>query len=119
MPPTIRTEILRVLTDKPGQVVYADEIMEKTGNTKSQVQKVMMNLLREELPGLSIAVAGNAWCYITGQQTVNVDTLLKGTFVPPRKKKVELRVFEEVGRTKSGEIMIRDQDMNLYTAKEM
>lgn len=121
--PTIRTDILKVLTDRPGMVVYVDEIVEQTGFTKKQIQAVIGSLLKSNVQGLSIAVHGNAWTYspVNGNVWVDNPTAPVGPPVKttPRKKKVEPRIFEEVGHTKSGELMIRDQNMTLYFAKEM
>lgn len=63
----IRHNVIRYLTDRPGEVVYRDFIMEKGGFTESQVRESVRAVqqggtqLGKEIETI---VAGNAWRYV-------------------------------------------------------
>lgn len=64
----VTPRILRVLTDKPGQVVYRDEIVEVTGLTKEQVSNAIARLKRtgksDVGEDIKVVITGQAWRYV-------------------------------------------------------
>lgn len=65
----IRHEILEYLTDRPGVVVYKNDIVEATGFEARQVTAVMLSLTRDTLIGneIDVLVPGNAWRFRPNQ----------------------------------------------------
>lgn len=76
-----RHNVLRHLTDRPGQVVYKNEIMEELNLTASQVTAAVLGLQRSSAIGSEIEtlVQGNAWRY---RPTSTTATTTSPTNVP-------------------------------------
>lgn len=63
-----RDRVLKCITDKPGSVVYRDDIAQQTDLTEDQVMGCMGSFLRESNNPLSkdieVVVSGRAWRYV-------------------------------------------------------
>lgn len=69
----IRHKIVQYVTDRPGQVVYKDDIMNTGDFTAAQVTGVMLSIQRDSPigPEIQTIVAGNAWRYVPKQPASN------------------------------------------------
>lgn len=67
-----RDRVLKCITEKPGMVVYRDDIVQQTELTDDQVMGCMSQLLRDNDNPLSkdieIVVNGRAWRYVPNQR---------------------------------------------------
>lgn len=103
----VRHEVLAVITKRPGEIIYLKDIVAATGLDEKQVQSAINNMRRDD-PTLESTIQtvarGQAWRYDpTGR----------------RRKDGEKRMFEELAVTKTGALIIQDQDGNLYRAEEL
>lgn len=105
--PSFRPAILQYLEAHEGDQVYLERMAAAIGATRKQTQQAVSNL-REDLPDIPIRVivAGNVWVYDRAWRQ-------------PDAVKPTRRMFEEIGPTKSGDILIQDQDGAIYRAVEM
>lgn len=133
---TFRTDVIRYLTDRPGQVVYRSDIAADVGIDVNQVQQCIYNLIKNRPIGneIEVVVAGNAWRYVpravttspeTTDQPVNGATrsVPATTTVPVNvaarrsTSTVVNRVFEEIGESQDGTIIIQESETGaLYRA---
>lgn len=97
--------IMKEFTDRPGQVVYLSELMERLGPhaRKASVQNAVRIMAQDGF--LEVKVHGNAWVYNPN-----------GT---EKKRVVQHRVFEEVGPVKDGAIIVECEDGTLWRATQM
>lgn len=103
----IRAAIMAVFTARPGQVVWLSEIQQATGETNPRrvqaAMAAMAAMVREADMGLAVHTRGQAWTY---RPTPAAQT-------PTR------RMFEEIGPTKDGAVVIQDDAGRLYRATEL
>lgn len=104
--PKTRPAILAYLIKHAGKPVMVDDIMKSTGFTLTQVQSQMRNMITDGLPIITLAKA-QIWQY-NGQPEPEPET-----------HDVNGDVFEGIGRTKSGAIIVRDMNGILYVCREM
>lgn len=78
-----RQDIVKYVTDRPGQVVYRTDIMEAGGFTASQVTTVMLRIQNSSPLGAEIqtVVRGNAWRYVPRQPVADASS--NGRVVAP------------------------------------
>lgn len=98
-----RPPVMKYLTDHAGQLVHLQDIVDATGLTINQVQNAIGNARREsEMWSRTIEV-------ITAGQTWRYRDVTTGSG----------RMFEEVRVTKSGVLIIEDEEGRLYQAREL
>lgn len=102
----IKTWVLEYMTKRPGEHVYLDDMSAAASEqgktfTKRQIQTSIANSINTPaFAGVSIIVRGNCWVY------------------RPQDAK-DKRLFEEVGVSKDGRVVIQDADGNLFIATEI
>ena len=75
--------------------------------SEKQMQECISGILREDqLPGLEVKIAGRSWIY-------------RPSASKAKEAAATRRVFEELATAKGGDLIIQDQDGNLYRAKEL
>lgn len=84
--------------------VHAMDIVRDTGLTLLQVQGAIGNLRRTKGMDIETIIAGQVFVLHTKNEAAKVNGK---------------RVFEELGTTKDGRLIIQDADGNLFEAKEM
>lgn len=102
--PATRPAVLEWLHRNANIQVHVKDIAKDTGLSIEQVQGALGNLRREN--GL------------------NIETILRGQLVifhsvPEKPEPIGKRVFEEIGVTKDGRIVIQDVDGKLYETREL
>lgn len=130
-----RTEVIRYLTDRPGQVVYRQDVATDVGVTADQVQSCVYNVIRNSPIGanIEVVIGGNAWRYVPSSPNatappingapqptppsvtvpVNVGSRRSAPPVTPATS----RVFEEIGESQDGTIIIQESETGaLYRA---
>jgi hypothetical protein len=101
----IKPKLLEYLMKFPNQTQYVGDLAASLGVEDQNVRNTMNGIIRENtLPGLEIIVKGRSWVYRPD---------------PKVGQSRGARVFEELAETKSGDIIIQDQDGRLYRAKEL
>lgn len=101
----IRPQVIEFLSKAPGSTHYLKDLAAGFAVTEKQMGECIAGIIRDEqLPGLEVTIRGRAWVYRPGAESKQG----KGT-----------RVFEELAATKSGDLIIQDQDGKLYRAKEL
>lgn len=98
----LRSQVSEYLHRRPGEEVFVTDIAKDLGLTKKQVQNCVTNAMREGAwPDVEIVTRGNSWRFIPDNRN---------------DRKSNKRMFEEIGVTKDGSIVIQDTDGNLYRA---
>lgn len=89
-----RADVLKMITDNPGMIVYRDDIADKLDLTGEQVSSTVARLRAENNPiadEIEIAVPGRAWRYVPNHRVriaaraVNKDIPVKGAKKSGRK----------------------------------
>jgi hypothetical protein len=108
-----RHEIIKYLTDRPGQVVYRKDIADATGHSESQVASSLLRSQRESPIGSEIQtiVAGNAWRYVP-----NRSTLVSTADQNANKSRSLISVLREYFAQRSGEAITVDE-LVAYTGR--
>lgn len=109
----IGAKILQVLTRSPGEVVYVQDIASHAKVTEQQVKSALAPSRLAKYPiRIDVVVNGKAWRYM-GDRSPQVPEPAETPTV------AEKRIFEEIGTTKSGQLIIQDMDGNLFRAEEL
>lgn len=97
------------MTKRTGEVCFLRDIVTETGFTADQVQAAVWHLVKHNGEAINIVTRGQSWRY-TGADTATepepADSLV-GT------------VFECIGTSKNGAILVRGEDGNLYVLREL
>lgn len=101
--------------------VNIKDIMEGTGLTEMQVRNACQLLKTRPGIDLQVIIAGHVYRLVSNPNSVEDDEMVKpAAFIEPIKtSEPSKRVFEELGTTKDGRIVIQDADGKLYEAKEL
>lgn len=98
----------RYLMDRPGEAVWLQDIADYVGTQERPVQSAINNM--RNTPGdqvgeaLDVLVRGQCWRYMPDNSPeAGTDNTL----------------FEEVGRTKQGHLVLQDCEGNLYRAQAL
>lgn len=102
--PSYSSAVLEYFTKSPGEILYTSDITKNLNLTKDQVQSAISRFKNRKGINFEVISAGHAYRYQPG---------------PAEEKKTGNRVFEEIGVTKKGDIIIQDSDGNLYRAEEL
>jgi hypothetical protein len=106
----IRGKLVRFFHEHPGVQVYAHEIGAALNESPKRVMDGMTNLLQDgRMEGLIRVQNGGPYIYKGSQFASPVDAHVTGN----------KPLFEEIGKTKKGDIIIQDEHGNLYKAIEL
>ena len=110
---TIRDQVLKKITDKVGQVVYAEDIAKDLNLTREQVAAALNSMIRTGSleNDMQVVSAGRAWRYSPGSPQAS-SSKRRGT------RPTDRRLFEEIGPSKQG-IIVQDEDGKLYLLEEL
>lgn len=137
---SIRNSVLRYATQKPGETLFVDEIAADLGFTRKQVQNGMYNLLHDARSTVrhefEIVTSGTAWRYVPNRtpalassngQAPQAAAIAAGSQVSayapatptttsqnPPAEPTSARLFEEVGKTSSGDILIQESETKTF-----
>lgn len=115
------------LVSRPHVTVHCDELARELNVTEYQVQIGINNMRRGHLdirPHIEIITQGRSWRY-TPSSTLNVESVTTTRDVGASPESTfdasdeSPRLFEEVGTTADGDIIIRDDDGVLYHTTKM
>jgi hypothetical protein len=128
--------VMKCFTDHPGMIRYINELVEETGLTVNDVKRTISNLRQNArysetagrgphpMSNLRDAVRGQAWVYQPNQQaapqvvTTQRPVVLKNAVPEPPPERPAPRptgkTFEWVGRTPSGNIIVKDEKDHLF-----
>lgn len=96
----VRSALLEEFHRKPGQVLYLQDLMTALDFEERQVRNSLNAILRMGNSGIVVDIPGRSWVYRPAKQSSK-------------------RMFQEIGKTKNGAIVIEDENGNLYAAKEL
>lgn len=96
----IKHKIVKYVTDRPGQVVYKDDIINDGGFTAKQVTAAMLGIQRDGVLEIQTIVQGNAWRYTPSRSTVN-----NGQPVRPDLTRPLIGMIREYFKQRPGEII--------------
>lgn len=107
---SVTPTVMKVLTDRPGQVVYLNELIEKMPPTTptASIQEAIARKMREGM-AIEAIVRGQAWTYHPGRKPER-----RTTTVRPGK-----RMFEEVGEAKAGFVILECEDGTIWRAEQL
>ncbi len=104
----VRAMCLKVLTDLAGKPVHVDTLMERTNLSAVQIKAAMNHAVKDGLP-IKVISTATVWQFAGTVEPLKDDE--------PDNRTGEL--WEVVGHTKSGMVMLRDEVGILYRATEM
>lgn len=96
----VNDQILKYVTDRPGQIVYRNDIVADLGLEAGTVQRAMLRFVAQEL-GIECITVGRVWRY------------------SPNKSHNGDRLFSQVKVLKSGAVLIEDEAGALFVAREL
>ena len=97
----IRQKVLEYITQRPDQLLFVDSTANALGETDSRVRDCMRRIATFKiLPGFKALGKGGPYKY-----------------TPERNNSTTY--FEQIGKTKKGEIVLQDERGVLYKAKEL
>ena len=97
--------MLEFLAKSPGSTHYVGDLANGFEVTEQQIRSCINSIIRDEaLPGLEVVIPQRSWVYRPSAEPKHSNTK---------------RVFEEIGQTRSGDLILQDQDGKVYRAKEL
>lgn len=97
----IQTGVFKYLDDHIGQTVYCNDIAEELKVDKSSIMNVISRCIRNNINGyadrLQVIQRGNVWC---------LHAATKSAF--------SNKLYEQLATTKSGVIILQDEDGEVY-----
>lgn len=118
--PNIRNSVYDVLKSMEGEEVPLSIIIEQTGHKREQIITALNNMRR--VSGLPVEPVVRGYSYQL-RKGPNLKEELDNT--PPTTDSVahffqtDKRVFEEIGVTRTGTVIIQDRNGGLYKAEEL
>lgn len=110
----IRPAVMAYLVKHTGKPVQVNDLVSATGFSLTQIQAAMRNLIRDDAP-VRVIHRARIWVYDPEPKTepkTEPET-------EPETEDVTDEIFEGIGRTRSGAIIVRDGKGILYVAREM
>lgn len=107
----IRATLMEYFAKRTGEYVYANDLMKATSLSLDQIQGNINNLIRDDKLGklnfpIEVITRGQIWVHRPAPAKVE----------PVQH---ERRVFEELGWTKRGTLIIQDEKGTLFEATEL
>lgn len=103
----IKPKVMEHFKRVPGVPQFVGDLSKQFGATEHQMQECIAGILRtNSMPGLTVEVRARSWIY--RPQATPQDTPSNGK-----------RMFEEIGETRDGSIIIQDESGGLYRAQEL
>lgn len=101
----LKADIMAYFDKKPGQTVYLKDIATDLKLTEVQVQSAISGIIREEMMPLEVVMRGRAWCYRPqpGRNGAKPGNL----------------VFEAIGKTREGDLVLQGEDSSLWKATQL
>lgn len=100
--------VLEYMEKRTGLTVYIGDMMEHLGMTRPQVQAAVYNLKAKGHP-IKVIAQGNAWAWAPNSNKSAEEKATNGR-----------RLFEELGVSKDGRIVLQDADTGaLFAAVEL
>lgn len=97
----ILPQVLEYMHQRPGQEVWAKDIASDLNLDVDQVRNCFSNGLRNgTMPGVEVLVRATSWKYLP----------------PDESSKAKGRLLEVLAETKSGRLVLQDEDGLIYTA---
>lgn len=111
---SVAAPVLKFITDKPGQVIYLEDVMAATKFTRKQVQMAIYNAqtgkggrnVHKLAHQIETIVQAQAWRYMPNKEK-------------EEEAKPEKMIYQEVGTTKSGKIIAEDLNGGLFLVTEL
>lgn len=108
----VRAAVLTFFEKNPGMAIYVEDLVKDTGYTRTQIQASIYNLIKSGLYDLTSEAHGQIWRYRGLKRE-------SPRYSEENKRSNGRRLFEEVGSTKKGTIVIQDEKGNLFEANEL
>lgn len=118
---SIGADVLKYLHERPGSVVFLDNMANDLGYEERKVQNAVYRIIGENPTLLRVKVRGRAWEVLKpvpafDPVVVEADVVSEypKILVNSQYGKVEPMLFDEIGKNSAGEIIAMDRDNNLY-----
>lgn len=99
----VQANIAEYFGKHPGETIYLDDLILTLNLDKKATLSAVATIIRlDKLPGLEIIYRARAWRY-----------------TPGKKVSKSAHVFEELARTKNGDLVLQDDQGALYRATEL
>lgn len=106
----IKPTVVEHFQKAPGVPQYVNDLSKAFAVSEHQIQECVAGIIRNNsLPGLTCEIRGRSWMY-RPQATEAAD---------PNPRKPSARMFEEIGETRDGSVIIQDDAGKIYRAQEL
>lgn len=107
---------LKYITDRPGQIVYVNDLVKDLGYTREQIQGAITNWnKRNPLAAVTVMSRGSAWSYLPNRKAEDVPAAP----VPAPVSKPTHDLLEILAVSKTGTLIAQDETGKLYRAVEL
>lgn len=103
--PRVQGSVLTYVHNHPGKSIRIEDLVKATGFTATQVQAVMLRLSHDPARRITVIQRGSLWRYDPEPEAVTEPQDVNGN------------IYEAVGRSATGAIIVRDNDDVLYVLK--
>lgn len=128
--PVIAEKLLRYITDRPGVVLHKNDIAAELGLTPKQVSDNVYRLRERSGIGddIQVCIRAASWRYIPSRNAITPTPRRSNESAcddpVPTKRRRRRRggkpmIFEEVGETHDGKVIVRDESNVLYRLEEL
>lgn len=116
--PYIAPNVLKAITDHPGEVIYSKSIQEETGYTHTQIRNVLWRFGAQS--SIETVISGQAWRYVPNGKSESERRTEKpekrGLKEELMESTSELRCFEELINVDRNTSVVRDDKGVVYQA---
>lgn len=113
--PRTTPQVLDYLIDNPGRVVCRQQIAEATALSAQQIRSAVQNLRVRSGENIEVVIHGESWIW-RPREVEEAATATPEPAAPVSAAPAQRRVFEQIGTTRSGDLVIQDEDGSLYRA---
>lgn len=107
----IKPIVIEHFQKAPGIPQYVNDLAKALSSSEEKIQECIAGIIRtNSLPGLTCEIRGRSWMY-RPQATEAAD--------PNPRKQLPARMFEEIGETRDGSVIIQDDAGKIYRAQEL
>jgi len=101
----VRADVLKYIEGGAGEIVYLKDMLNDLGINRASTVQAAIKKLMETIPQIEVAIPGRAWTWHQNGAIAQEDS--------------GKRLFEEIGTSKTGALIIQDADGNLYRAEAL
>ena len=104
----IKPRVMEHFQKHPGEIQFVGDLSKQFNVTEFQISECIAGIIRTgSMPGLRVEARARSWSYLPQSNEAK------------RQAQSAKRVFEEIGETRDGAVIIQDESGKLYRAQEL